>query len=100
MAKSISVSYSEMESAAARLAAQRVSIEQELQKARRQVQSLVQGGFVTQHASTKFDQASERFVRGATEVMSGLGDLSTYLQQTAKTMQEVDQNLARRIDLQ
>lgn len=93
------VTYSEMEAAAGRLEAQRALIEQELKKAQAQVTTLVSGGFVTRHASGKFDTASQQFVRGATDVMQGLGDLAKYLKQTSSALEQADRDLAARIRL-
>ncbi|MCD7101838.1 WXG100 family type VII secretion target [Pseudoclavibacter sp. 13-3] len=94
---SISVSYDELQGAAARLESQKQTIIGELDRARSQIAELVGGGFVTQHASGKFNTATEQFVTGSQRAMEGLADLGQYLRQTASALQQVDQELASRI---
>lgn len=93
----LKVSYAEMDSAAKRLKAKRDSIVGELNEARSLVSSLVSGGFVTEKASGKFDQASEKFTKGAKTTIESLDDMGTFLTQTASALQKVDAEIASKI---
>lgn len=93
----LKVSYSEMDAAATKLKAKRDSIVTELEDARKLVTSLVAGGFVTEKASGKFDQASEKFTRGAKTTIESLNEMATFLTQTAKALQQVDADIAAKI---
>lgn len=97
MATSLSVSYDDLRGAAARLEVTKESIIAALEQARSLIGDLVGQGFVTQHASVRFQSASERFVVGSRQAMEGLTELGRYLTQASAALEQADQDLASRI---
>lgn len=95
---SIAVSYDQLQSAAHRLETHKQSIASELQQTQTLINELVSGGFVTQHASQRFNTAAEAFVTGSRHAIEGLSDLGRYLTQAAATLEQVDRDLAARIN--
>ncbi|WP_166987158.1 WXG100 family type VII secretion target [Canibacter zhoujuaniae] len=93
----ISVSYEELEAAAAHLEAGRAEITDRLTALRSQVQNLITSGFVTDVASGRFAAAYESYSDGARTVIEQLTEIQSFLRETAMIMQETDQNIAARI---
>ncbi len=93
----INVSYDELESAAARLAAGREEISTKLGDLQSLIASLVTSGFVTDRSSRAFQQSYMEFTGGARSTIAGLDGLANYLRQASSTLAEVDAQLAQRL---
>lgn len=90
----VSVSYEEMRSAATRLNGGREEITQKLSELQKLVNSLVNGGFVTDTSSKDFQLAYEEFTKGASNTISGLEQMGRYLTKAAETFERADQDLS------
>ncbi|MFZ4893416.1 WXG100 family type VII secretion target [Plantibacter sp. Mn2098] len=90
----INVSYDEIRTTAQRLLTGREELTQKLQELRSVVDNLVSAGFVTDQASKAFDSSYQQFTTGATQTVSGLEGLSTYLTNAANTLEQTDQQLS------
>ncbi len=93
----LTVSYADLDSAAARLAAGREEITGKLAELQTLIGQLVSSGFVTDRSSRAFQQSYEQFTGGARSAIAGLDGLSGYLRQAASTLAEVDAQLAARL---
>jgi WXG100 family type VII secretion target len=93
----VNVSYEEMRSAAGRLKAGQEEITQKLNELQRQVNSLVNGGYVTDSSSKQFEAAYSQFTSGASKAVQGLHDMGEYLTKAAETFQNADQDLSARL---
>lgn len=96
-ANGVNVSYAEMTEAARRLLTHQQTIEGDLEAARTLIQTLVTGGFVTQYASARFEKSTESFVGSAKKLIGSMTDMGTYLTQSAQALEQVDRDLAARI---
>src|SRR4051794_35410170 len=90
----VNVTYEEMRSAATRLNAGREEINAKLTELQKLVNSLVNGGYVTDSSSKHFEQSYQEFTSGATRTMGGLEGMSSYLNAAADTFQRADQELS------
>lgn len=90
----LNVSYEEMRAEATHLVAGKEQIVAELGRLRGQIDRLVSSGFVTDHASVRFDDAYRQFTDGATQTIGALDDLARYLNGAADTLQETDRALS------
>lgn len=93
----INVTYQEMETAANQLQNAHSEIDNQLTKARGDIEQLVTGGFVTEQASGAFQEQFEKFLQGATQCVSALDSLAQFLRHAANAMQETDTGLANQI---
>lgn len=93
----ITVSYADMDRAAARLATGRDELTHTLHALQQQIQGLVHSGFVTDHASIKFDEAYGEYTESATTVVAKLGDIQAFLTQAAQAVRDMDMQIASRI---
>lgn len=94
---SISTSYEEMCSRARRLRTTRDEIDQSLTAARRQVDSLVSSGFVTDSASDTFQASYHEFTTSAVRTIDSLDALSRNLEKLASAPEVADHNPGRRM---
>lgn len=94
----IRVSYDEIERAAAELGHGRDEISQKLHALRAQIQHLVSSGFVTEHASVRFDEAYAEYTVGASTVIEKLAEIQNFLTQTANAIREMDAQIAAHIN--
>jgi WXG100 family type VII secretion target len=94
MGANLSVTYHEMSAAAARLRDGQQQIETQLEGLKRLVDSLVNGGYVTDSSSKAFDASYSEFNDGARRTIEGLDGMGHYLDQAAQTFQQADQQLA------
>ncbi|MBK0422062.1 WXG100 family type VII secretion target [Leucobacter sp. CSA2] len=94
---SIRVSYGEIEAAASQLAAGREEITQKINSLQAQIQSLVGSGFVTEHASGKFQEAFTKYAANASGLIAHLGEIQQFLVGAAQAMRELDAQIASRI---
>ena len=90
----VNVTYEEMQSAASQLQAARQRIEDDLRAARRLVDNLVAGGYVTDKSSRQFHASYTEFDTGATKMMAGLTEMSQYLTTAARAFGDTDAQLA------
>jgi WXG100 family type VII secretion target len=93
----MNVTYSEMTDAANRLISGKDDITAKLHELQNLVNSLVQGGFVTDSASGAFHTSYEQFTKGTTEAVNGLDGMSQFLTKAADALQNVDSELAKGI---
>jgi WXG100 family type VII secretion target len=94
----VNVTYDEMRSAATRLTAGREEINAKLSELQKLVNSLVNGGYVTDTSSKQFEHSYHEFTSGASRTMEGLTGMSTYLTAAADTFQQADQQLASHLN--
>lgn len=94
----ITVSYSEMESAAARLGTGREEITTQLLALQREIQGLVSSGFVTDTASKKFGSMYDEYTAGANQVIENLSEIQRFITETAGALREMDGQIAARIN--
>lgn len=94
----IKASYGEIESAAGQLGAGREEITTKLQQLQQQIGSLVTSGFVTDVASDKFNTAYQKYTTSANGVIEQLAEIETFLRSTATAMQELDSQIAAKIN--
>ena len=94
----ITFTYGEIESAATQLGAGRQEIVEKLQGMQRQIQSLVSSGFVTEHASDKFNTAYTQYTTNANQLIEQLNEIQQFLTGTANAMRELDSQIASKIN--
>lgn len=93
----IRVSYAEIEQAAAVVGQGRDEITSRLQSMQQHIQNLVSSGFVTDQASVKLGGAYSDYTTSANMVISKLGEIQSFLTQSANAMREMDAQIAARI---
>lgn len=98
MAQNVSVTYQEMEDAAKRLRDGQTEIEGKLEELKKLVDSLVNGGYVTDASSKAFDTSYGEFNDGTRKTIEGLSGMGEYLTQAAKTFREADEQLAQALN--
>ena len=86
----VNVTYQEMESVAQQLTSGYEEISGTLTQLRGRVDQLVQGGFVTDISSKKFEDAYTEFNSGVTHTLEGLQEMSQFLVATANKYREID----------
>ncbi len=90
----VNVTYQEMRDAGTKLTTGRQELESVLDQLMSQVRQLVSGGYVTDSSSKQFEAAYEQFTTGAKNTISGLEDMSTYLNNAAQAFEDADTQLA------
>jgi WXG100 family type VII secretion target len=90
----VNVTYAEMESAAKQLQAGEAQIQGDLAKLKKLIDSLVQGGYVTDTSSKQFEASYTDFNTGATKMVTGLNGMGQYLDAAAKAFRDTDAQLA------
>lgn len=96
----VNVTYEEMRQAATRLNAGREEITQKLSELQKLVNSLVNGGYVTDTSSKQFESSYNDFTTGATKTIHGLEGMGKYLTTAADTFQQADHQLAQSLGKQ
>lgn len=91
----VNVTYEEMRQAAGRLNTGQAEISQKLSELQKLVNSLVNGGYVTDSSSRQFEQAYQDFTGGANKAIDGLTHMGEYLTKAADTFQSADQSLSQ-----
>jgi WXG100 family type VII secretion target len=94
MGANLNVTYHEMSDAATRLRDGQQQIESQLQALKKLVDSLVNGGYVTDSSSKAFDASYSEFNEGARRTIQGLDGMGHYLDRAAQTFQQADEQLA------
>ncbi|MBS2966943.1 WXG100 family type VII secretion target [Actinocrinis puniceicyclus] len=93
----VNVTYEEMRAAASQLNKGMSDIDSTLQSLQTLVNQLVGGGYVTDRSSQQFEASYQEFTKGASQVMQGLGGMSTYLTKAADAFEQVDTQLASQL---
>jgi WXG100 family type VII secretion target len=94
MAQDVSVSYDHLETVAKQLTTGQGQIEQQLLDLKKQVDALVNEGFVTDQSSKAFQSSYEEFNQGISKTVAGLEGLSGFLTKAASTFRDSDSGLA------
>jgi len=90
----MNVTYQEMTDAANKLTTGKEDINSKLTDLKNFIAQLVSSGFVTDQASGRFNETYQNFTTAATQTISALDGLSSYLKQAAQALQDTDQQLA------
>lgn len=93
----ITVSYSDVEQAAADLERGRQEITEQLQRMSQRIDTLLASGFVTDRASVKFGEAYAEYTAHASAVAQRLSEIQGYLTQAAHAIRDMDEQMAARI---
>lgn len=93
----LNVTYSDLTDTAGRLTTGKEDLVSKLHELKGIVDGLVESGFVTDSASGAFQASYESFTNGATQTVSGLDGLSSFLTQAAETLGNVDSELGAAI---
>jgi WXG100 family type VII secretion target len=94
----VNVTYDEMKTAATRLTTGQHEIQSKLEEMQKLVNSLVNGGYVTDASSKHFEHAYQEFTRGAKGTIDGLHEMSKYLHSAADTFQQADKELSSKLN--
>ncbi|SRR6187402_60976 len=94
MALDVNVSYDHMETVAKRLTTGQGEIESQLLDLKKQVDELVNSGFVTDQSSKAFQTSYQEFNDGISKTVAGLEGLSGFLTKAASTFRDSDSGLA------
>jgi WXG100 family type VII secretion target len=90
----VNVTYQQMHDQAVKLVNGKKEIEDNLAALKRQVDTLVAEGFVTDASSKSFQNSYEEFTSGANKTIAGLDGMADYLKKAADAFQDVDTQLA------
>lgn len=93
----VNVTYAEMRDAGKQLQAGKNDIESRLDQLKRQVDQLVQGGYVTDASSKQFQDSYEDFHQGARQTINGLEGMNSYLHSAADAFEQTDQQLSQQL---
>lgn len=93
----MNVTYADLTDAAARLRLGKEDMNTKLVELGTLIDSLVQSGFVTDHASKAYDEQFNTFQTGLKTAIDALDGLSTFLDQAASTLDQTDTQLANSI---
>jgi WXG100 family type VII secretion target len=95
MALDVNVSYDHLETVAKSLTTGQGEIETQLMNLKKQVDELVNSGFVTDQSSKAFESSYAEFNDGISKTVNGLEGLSGFLSKAASTFRDSDQGLAQ-----
>jgi WXG100 family type VII secretion target len=93
----LNVTYQDMRDAASKLSNGKQDIETKLRELKSLVDSLVNGGYVTDKSSKAFDSSYTEFNDGVTKTIEGLDGMSDYLNKAADALEDTDSQLASAI---
>lgn len=93
--QNVNVTYQEMRDAANQLRNGQQEITEKLGQLQKQVQNLVNGGYVTDRSSKQFDQSYNEFDTGAKKTIEGLEGMGKFLESAADAFQQADEQLAK-----
>ena len=88
------VSYEDMRAEARALRQYQQQIKDDLRKAANEIDGLVNGGFVTDRASVKFQENYHQFTQSASSTIDALDQIALTLEKTASTLQQADSDIA------
>lgn len=89
----IHVSYADMQAEARNLRQAKEDIHSQLRQLAQRISNLVSSGFVTDSASVRFHENYQQFTTATTNAVSALEDIAANLDNTARILQETDQQL-------
>jgi WXG100 family type VII secretion target len=90
----LNITYAEMSDSATRMRRGKDDIDAKLAECKSIVEQLTSVGFVTEKASTKFDETHTEFVNAANTMMETLEQLSAWLDKAVDAMRDMDTQLA------
>jgi WXG100 family type VII secretion target len=90
----VNVTYSELESASARLATGQLELEEKLTALKSMVDDLISQGFQTDKASGAFGAAYDDFTTGAKTTIGGIEQMCAFLRKAAENFTSTDESLA------
>lgn len=91
------ISYAEIQAAATQLTNGEAQINETLMSLQSVIENLISSGFTTDTASGVFESAYQEFTAGVRSVVSGLTEMSTFLNSVATSYQDMDQSIASKI---
>ena len=91
------ISYAEIQAAATQLTTGESQINETLISLQSVIENLISSGFTTDTASGAFESAYQEFTAGVRSVVSGLTEMSSFLNSVASSYQEMDQSIASKI---
>jgi WXG100 family type VII secretion target len=91
----MNVTYDDMETAARQLQSGQSQLEDKLKELKGLVDTLVNGGYVTDSSSKAFDASYVEFNRGVNDAVAGLEGMSQYLTAAANALRSTDEELAK-----
>jgi WXG100 family type VII secretion target len=94
----VNVTYEDMNASGQQLINGRVEIETLLSNLQKAVDTLVNGGYVTDSSSKQFQASYDEFNTGVKQTIAGLDGMGTYLQKAASTFQDADTQLAQALN--
>jgi WXG100 family type VII secretion target len=94
----MNVTYQDMHDAASRLSQGEDDIKSALAQLKSLVDSLVSGGYVTDKSSVAFNNSYQEFNNGATQTISGLSGMASYLNAAANALEQTDSDLANSLN--
>jgi WXG100 family type VII secretion target len=95
MGQNVSVTYQDMRDAGTKLHNGQTEIEQKLADLKKLVNSLVNGGYVTDRSSKQFEQSYDEFNEGAKKTIQGLEGMGKFLNSAADAFEKADEELAK-----
>jgi WXG100 family type VII secretion target len=94
----MNVTYQDMHDAASRLNQGEDDIKSALAQLKSLIDSLVSGGYVTDKSSVAFNNSYQEFNNGATQTISGLSGMASYLNAAANALEQTDSDLANSLN--
>jgi WXG100 family type VII secretion target len=94
----LNVTYQDMHDAASRLSQGEDDIKSQLTQLKSLIDSLVSGGYVTDKSSVAFNNSYQEFNNGATQTISGLTGMASYLNAAANALEQTDSDLANSLN--
>ena len=93
--QNVNITYQDMRDAANQLRNGQQEITEKLNQLQKQVQNLVNGGYVTDRSSKEFDRSYQEFDTGAKKTIEGLEGMGKFLENAADAFQQADEQLAK-----
>jgi len=93
----VNVTYQDMRAAGTKLVAGQNDINSQLDALKREIDNLLQSGYVTSNSSGKFEHSYTEFNTGVRQVLDGLHGMSGYLHTAAQTFEDADTTLAGKL---
>jgi WXG100 family type VII secretion target len=94
MGKDMDVTYDDMHGAADHLTTQHGDLKETLDTLKDYVRNLTEDGYVTSASSEAFYEAYNEFTDGVTQTLEGMLGMASFLDDTANSLEEQDQERA------
>jgi len=91
----VHVDYQQLQSSAAQLKTGQQEVESQLARLKSNIDNLVSSGFVTDQASTKFQQSYDQWNTGAKNVIAGLEGMTSFLNRAIQQHEQLDAQLGQ-----